>query len=182
MMIEADLIRLRILTVGDVPALHAMSREDCARQWLPSQVYRDEVHAAKAVEGLIQQFDLQSTPGTNVYVLGVEEKETGRLIGHVGLSPLCDSVEVGFGIATAFQRRGYATQAVATACDWAFRQFALPAILGVTDEENVASQRVLLRCGFRRKEARWMRFQGVDRAVVIFELEAVSARAGAHGS
>ena len=51
-----------------------------------------------------------------------------------------------------------------------WKRFSLPAIVGVTDEANVASQRVLIRCGFSRKEEKLMRFQGVDRPVVVFEL------------
>lgn len=172
MFIETDLLRLRTFTQDDVPAVLAMSQEDCARRWLPSQVYRDEAHAAKTVNWLIQQFDVRTTPMNNVFVFGIEEKASGRLIGHVGLSPLFDSVEVGFGIATAVQGRGYATQAVTAACDWAFSQFALSAILGVTDEENVTSQRVLRRCGFHSKEKRSMCLQGTDRPVEIFELQA----------
>ena len=122
-----------------------MSQEDCARKWLPGQVYRDEAHAASAVDWLIRQFDLQMTPKTNAFVFGVEDKATARLIGHVGLSPLFDGVEVGFGIATSEQGKGYAAEAVSRACAWGFERFSLLVILGVTDAENVASQRVLRR-------------------------------------
>src|SRR4029077_16009427 len=95
-------------------------------------------------------------------------------IGHVGLSPFFDTVgvgvEVGFGIATSEQSKGYVTEGVARVCAWGLERFSLPAIVGVTDEANVASQRVLIRCGFSRKEEKVMRFQGVDRPVVVFEL------------
>ena len=127
----------------------------------------DERHAGSAIEYLIGQFNLDASPTTIVF--GVEEKVTSRLIGHVGLSPLFDTVEVGFGIATSEQRKGYATEGVAKVCAWGLERFSLPAILGVTDEENVASQRVLIRCGFSRKEEKMMRLQGVDRPAIIFE-------------
>ena len=155
---------------GDTQRMLEMSREDCARQWLPSQIYRDERHAATAVAYLIGQFNLDASTTTNAFVFGVEEKVTGRLIGHVGLSPLFDTVEVGFGIATSEQRKGYATEGVARVCAWGLERFSIPAIVGVTDKQNVASQRVLIRCGFIRKEEKMMRFQGVDRPVVVFEL------------
>jgi RimJ/RimL family protein N-acetyltransferase len=167
---------LRPFLSDDARSVLAMSQEDCARKWLPSQVCRDEAHAAATIDWLIQQFDLQATPLANAFVFGVQEKATGRLIGHVGLSPLGDGVEVGFGIATSDQRKGYATEAVGTACAWALEQFSLPAILGVTADENIASQKVLLRCGFRRKENRMMRFQGVERPVVILELSRSNAQ------
>ena len=86
------------------------------------------------------------------------------------MSPLFDDVEIGFGIAMSEQRKGYAAEAVSRVCAWGFERFSLSAILGVTDEENVASQRVLRRCGFGKKEEKVMRFQGVERSVIIFEL------------
>jgi ribosomal-protein-alanine N-acetyltransferase len=168
--IETPSLVLRPLVHGDTQRMLEMSREDCARQWLPSQIYRDEQHAATAVAYLIGQFNLDASPTTNAFVFGVEEKVTGRLIGHVGLSPLFDTVEVGFGIATSEQRKGYATEGVAKVCAWGLERFSIPAIVGVTDKENVSSQRVLIRCGFSRKEEKMMRLQGVDRPAVVFEL------------
>jgi len=174
--LETRSLLLRPFAPSDVEPMLAMSQEDCARKWLPSQVYRDEAHAASAIDWLIRQFDLQMTPKTNAFVFGVEDKATARLIGHVGLSPLFDGVEVGFGIATSEQGKGYAAEAVSRACAWGFERFSLSAILGVTDEENVASQRVLRRYGFRRKEEKMMRLQGVERSAIIFELTEKNAQ------
>ena len=88
--IETPSLVLRPLVPGDTQRMLEMSQEDCARQWLPSQVYRDERHAGTAIEYLIGQFNLDASPTTNAFVFGVEEKVTGRLIGHVGLSPFVD--------------------------------------------------------------------------------------------
>jgi len=175
--IETPSLVLRPLTLGDTRRMLEMSQEDCARAWLPSQVYRDEQHATTGIEYLIDQFDLDATPRSNAFVFGIEEMVTGELIGHVGLSPLYDSVEVGFGIATSKQRKGCATEAVSRACAWGLERFSLPVILGVTDEENVASQGVLIRCGFHLKEQKRMCLQGVDRPVIIFEIRNNEPRA-----
>src|SRR4030095_5544516 len=94
--LETRSLLLRPFAPSDVEPRVAMSQEHCARKWLPSQVYRDEAHAASAVDWLIRQFDLQMTPKTNAFVFGVEDKATARLIGHVGFSPVVDSVGGGF--------------------------------------------------------------------------------------
>ncbi|HZD40974.1 MAG TPA: GNAT family N-acetyltransferase [Terriglobales bacterium] len=169
-LLETRSLLLRPFAPSEIQSMLAMSQEDCARKWLPSQVYQDKAHAASAVDWLIRQFDLQMSPRTNAFVFGVADKATGLLIGHVGLSPFSDGVEVGFGIATSEQGKGYATEAVSRACAWGFERFSLRAILGITDAENVASQRVLQRCGFRRKEEKMMPLQGVERRAIIFEL------------
>ena len=124
--IETPSLVLRSLVLGDTQRMLEMSQGDCARQWLPSQIYRDERHAGKAIEYLIGQFTLDASPPTNAFVIGIEEKVTGRLIGHVGLSPLFDTVEVGFGIATSEQRKGYATEAVARVCAWGMETILTP--------------------------------------------------------
>jgi hypothetical protein len=83
--LETPSLVLRPLVLGDSQRMFEMSQEDCARQWLPSQIYRDERHAATAIQYLMGQFSLDASPATNAFVFGVEEKVTGRLIGHVGL-------------------------------------------------------------------------------------------------
>jgi RimJ/RimL family protein N-acetyltransferase len=157
-----------------------MSQEETMRAWLPSQVYRDESHAASVLGHLISQYELDASPRSGPLVFGVEHKATGRLVGHAGLSPVLDTVEVGFGIEVSEQRRGYGTEAVSALCTWGLKAFTLEEIIGLTAAKNVASQRVLLRSGFRAKERRLMRFQGVEQTVQIFEfnLDSTGAFAG----
>jgi RimJ/RimL family protein N-acetyltransferase len=69
------------------------------------------------------------------------------------------SVEIGYGIATEWQGRGVATSAVGTLIDMAASLGARGIVAG-TDEDNVASQRVLEKCGFTQTapvdgELRW---------------------------
>jgi len=159
------------------------------RTWLPSQVYRDEAEAASVLAFLVCRYDTPADPRKAPYVLGVQLRSSGELIGHVGFSPLDDAVEIGFAIAAGQQRKGFATDAVRAACEWAARAFALPRLLGVTAAGNAASQRVLLRAGFARVHARTMRFQGMDQPVVLFGFaaegrgpRAVSSSPGVRGA
>jgi hypothetical protein len=50
--LETRSLLLRPFAPSDVEPMLAMSQEDCARKWLPSQA-----HAASAVDWLIRQFD-----------------------------------------------------------------------------------------------------------------------------
>ena len=56
-------------------------------------------------------------------------------------------VEIGYGISESFQGRGVATEAVLALCELARR--GARAVIAETDIENVASQRVLEKSGFR---------------------------------
>ena len=145
-----------------------MSHEEGIRAWLPSQVYRDEAHAASVLAFLISQYSVPADPAVGPYVLGVQLRSTGELVGHVGLSPLGKAVEVGFAIENSRQRKGIATEAVRAVCHWASDVFLLETILGITAAQNVASQGVLLRAGFTWRKDEVMRFQGLERPVMFF--------------
>ncbi len=140
------------------------------RNWLPSQVYRDEAHAASVLASLISQYSVPADPTVGSYVLGVQVRSAGELVGHVGFGPLDEAVEVGFAIESVHQRKGIATEAVRAACEWAADAFSIATILGVTAAQNSASQGVLLRAGFARQKEEVMRFQGREQPVVFFAL------------
>jgi ribosomal-protein-alanine N-acetyltransferase len=166
--IATPFLSLRPLAADDPAKIFQMSQEEGMRAWLPSQVYRDEADAASVIAFLASQHENPADPKAGPYVLGVQLRSTGELVGHVGLSPLGEAVEVGFAIKSSCQRKGIATEAVREMCRWASDVFSLEAILGVTAAQNVASQRVLLRAGFARQKEETMRFQGVEQSVIFF--------------
>lgn len=85
------------------------------------------------------------------YAMWMIEKKDGTRIGDLcfkGLEP-GRNPEIGYGILEAFQGRGYATEAVRLALQWAFRHPEVQAVEAETEPGNAASQRVLEKCGFR---------------------------------
>jgi len=166
--IETASFTLRAFVPEDAPKVFRMSQEDGMRTWLPSQVYRDQAHAASVLASLISKYRDPGDPRLGPYVLGVQGGSTGELAGHVGFGPLGDAVEVGFAIESVHQRKGIATSAVRAACEWAAEVFSIGAILGVTATGNSASQGVLLRAGFVRQKEQVMRFQGLEQPVIFF--------------
>src|SRR3972149_5117125 len=158
--IETASLTLRAFVPEDAPKVFQMSQEGGMRTWLPSQAYRDEAHAASVLASLISQYSVPGDPRIGPYVLGVQVRSAGELVGHVGFGPRGDAVEVGFATESAHQGKGIATEAVRAACEWAAEAFSLATILGVTAARNTAAQSVLLRAGFLRQREEVMRFQG----------------------
>lgn len=58
------------------------------------------------------------------------------------------TVEIGYGISPEHWGKGYATEAVAAAVQWAAKQPGVKRIEAETAPENLASQRVLEKAGF----------------------------------
>lgn len=142
-----------------------LNAEPSTRAWLPSHVYSDLSHAEAAVAYLIGCYSSPGDARRGPYVLGVELRRTGALIGHVGFSPLDDDVEVSYAIAEGLRGHGYGVEALAAACGWAAKAFMLSGLMAVTASANVASRRLLDRAGFSHREDAWIRFQGTEQEV-----------------
>ena len=74
-------------------------------------------------------------------------------IGYCGLSCFPDRVapsetEIGFRLARPFWGRGFATEAVVAARDYAFATLKIPKLVALIDPANVASIRVVEKAGF----------------------------------
>jgi len=149
-MITSARLLLRPFSLADVPTVFALSLEDGIRRWMPDQVYRDVSDADRVIRALMAHTANPPQPHVHPYVLGVEHRETGNLIGHVGLSPARGSVEIGYAIADRLQGQGLATEAVAAAAGWALDELALAEVLGVVAVDNLPSRRVLEKAGFVR--------------------------------
>lgn len=91
----------------------------------------------------------------------VEEREGGRLVGDVGLSPADGEpgvVKVGYTIDPAFQGKGYATEAVRALVGYAFETLGADVVRAYASADNAASIRVAEHVGMRLIE----RFEGQD--------------------
>ena len=168
--IETASLVLRHFDLKDAPAALHLSNEETSRAGLPSQTYRDLDHAVSALAFLMKHYSTPGNPRHGPYVLAVEHRASGELIGHVGFSPLDDEVEIGFSIAQNYQRQGLATEAIVAASRWAFQAFALDRIVGVTSAANGASQRTLARAGFVHERDQSMDFQGTVQDVSVYTL------------
>ncbi len=84
------------------------------------------------------------------YAMWIIELHNGTRIGDLCFKGLDENgvTEIGYGILEEYRGCGYATEAVAAACAWAFQNPGVRAIEAETDPDNKASQRVLQKCGF----------------------------------
>ena len=167
-MISTSRLLMRRFSLADVPKLFAMSREAALGRWIPDQVYRDLDHAEQVARALIAHSEGPPDPRTRPYVLGVEDRTTGALIGHVGLSAARDSVEIGYAIEEQLQGKGLATEAVRAVADWALASLSLPEVLGVVAAENAASCRVLAKAGFVLATEEIKHVEGRPRTIRIY--------------
>jgi RimJ/RimL family protein N-acetyltransferase len=142
-----------------------LNGEPSTRRWLPSHVYADMSEATSRMRYLISCYSSPGDPRLRPYVLAVEHLASGALLGHVGFSPLDNEVEISYAIAEGSRGRGYGSEAVLYACQWAAEKFNLSSILAVTESGNTPSRSTLERAAFVHAEDTVMRFQGSHETV-----------------
>ena len=82
------------------------------------------------------------------WVMAVPDSLYGAgMAGFKGIPNEKGEVEIGYGIAPEFRRRGYTTEAVQALIQWAFQHPQCTAVLADTDPANIPSQRVLAKVG-----------------------------------
>jgi RimJ/RimL family protein N-acetyltransferase len=82
-------------------------------------------------------------------MFSVIEKATGRWVGRLGpwVPEGWPGTEVGWGIVSGAQGKGYAVEGATAAIDWAFDHLGWTDVIHCIDPENVASQGVARRLG-----------------------------------
>jgi RimJ/RimL family protein N-acetyltransferase len=117
---------------------------------------------AEGIRADIEQMAYRSPGEPGGWVqLSVEERDTGRLVGDVGLSPADAEpgvIKVGYTMAPAFQGRGYATEAVGALVDYAVDKLGADIVRAYASAENTPSIRVAEKVGMKLME----RFEGHD--------------------
>jgi RimJ/RimL family protein N-acetyltransferase len=147
--IVTDRLTLTPLSAADAEALFGYrSLPEVSRYqgWTPSRLE----DAVSFIEGFRSvAFD---SPGT-WFQLGIRTRETGALVGDLGVQFLEDGrqAEIGFTLAPAFQGRGLATEAVVGLLNHLFGSLGKHRVIASVDPRNEPSLRLLRRIGMRQE-------------------------------
>ena len=84
------------------------------------------------------------------YTIWMIELKGGTHIGECCFKGISsnDSTEIGYGLSEEHQGYGYASEAIVAVVEWALRQPKVNCVEAETKVENLASIRVLQKCGF----------------------------------
>lgn len=85
------------------------------------------------------------------------------MLGFKGPPDNDGAVEIGYGIAPAYEGKGYTTEVVCALVGWAFSQPGCLAVTANTQQDNPASQRVLEKNGFH--------LSGLDNEMLYWRLD-----------
>ena len=157
--------RLTITTFSTVMAqsVYENSQDDDTRRFVPDEVYNSVEEAHEAIEFLMSRYE--STDGPFVYP--VITNNEGKNIGYVQLCKLDEGTwEIGYHIAKNFTGKGYATEAVKAFLLAIAKKLNIKEVYGICLAENLASVRVLEKCGFTQIYQGPGNYQGKDAQII----------------
>jgi RimJ/RimL family protein N-acetyltransferase len=169
-MIDTARLRLRRPRPADEADMIALDRDPDVMRWVGSPPGVKTL--VETTERARQRIAAEHGP-MGFWVL--ETRADGRVCGLGALIPMPDGddVELAYRLARNAWGHGYATEAGAALVRYAFATLALPRVVAVMYPDNVGSQRVLEKLGFRRDGM--IDYRGAH--VVHFVLQAPDAAA-----
>ena len=145
--IETERLLLRRFTYEDT--------ESMMRNWVSDDEVQDmygepSYKTPEAVKGLLDKY-IGGYKSDNYYRWAVIEKESGECIGQIAYF-LVDTDnhfgEIEYCIGTAFQKKGYATEATKAVIAYGFEKINFHKVQICVRPSNLPSKRVIEKCGF----------------------------------
>jgi len=158
-----------------LPFMEALSVHDLDRAMheigamLPADMPDDLVHFLE-----YRTAQLRDDPSIQPWlgrVIVIDGDGGRRVIGSIGFHGPPDKngrVEVGYRVEPEHRRQGVATEVVRALLDWANREHGVTRFRAATAPDNLASQAVLARFGFRQTGTQMDDLDGFE---IVFELD-----------
>ncbi len=143
--VETQRLILRPLEMADAEAVFAYAKDPEVARYLSWQPHRSIDDARQFISRTLSRY-AQGQPAS----WGLEHKADGRLIGTAGFVnflPRVSSAEIGYVLSPAYWGQGFASEAVREIIRFGLAELGLERIEARCRVENLASQRLLDRCG-----------------------------------
>ena len=164
MHIETERLLITRLTEEMAQSVHENSLDADNRRFVPDEVFETVEIARETIEFLISCYE--SGDGPLVYAILLKDQTN---IGYVQAVPMENGVwEIGYHIGEKYTRHGYATEAVQAFLPAIMKNLQLTEMLGVCLKDNLASVKVMERCGFEKTFEGAGDYQGAKREICKF--------------
>ncbi len=143
---ETERLLLRELVDDDLPGLCRVL-QDTEVIYAYERVFSDK----EISSWLKRQFQCYAVDGFGMWAVVL--KETGKMIGHAGISMQVygdeELPEIGYMFEKAFWHQGFATEAVIACRDYAFAALGIDTVYSVVRADNMPSRAVARRNGMK---------------------------------
>lgn len=151
--LESERLVFRRLKDSDAPEVFKLRSNPERMKYIPRPLLQNEGEAL----AMIQMMNSKIDENTDIN-WGVCLKNSDTIIGFMGFYRVqLDSyrTEIGYMILPEYDGKGYVSEAITTMLDFAFNTVGFHSVDAVIDPDNLGSEKVLLKNGFR-KEAHFL--------------------------
>ncbi len=146
--LKGERIELRKLTLSDASDIHRNLQDKAIIKWTMHIPWPYKMQDAVK---FIRKTHYGIRKKTN-FTFGIVYKETSRVIGVIRIGDIDwknKNAEIGYWLGKKYWGRGLASEAVRLILKFAFEKLKLHKVYAGLFEENIASRKVLEKCGFR---------------------------------
>ncbi len=147
--LETPRLILRRLEMRDAPDLFDYSRDPQVAKHVLWDAQTSVSEARAYVRYMLRRYRAGEPASW-----GIEEKETGRVVGTIGYMWYQrdnNACEVGYSLARRRWNRGYMTEALAEVLRFSFEELGVHRVEAQHEVENAASGAVMRKCGMRKE-------------------------------
>ena len=145
-------LRVRHFTSMDADNYFALQGNADVMQYIRPPKTREES------DTFLQEKILTASPRDFKGYWAVEEKDSRVFVGCFVIIPIPDDIEMtqlGYSFLPEHWGKGYASEVTKEGVNYFYNRTPLTEIYGVTEIPNIASQKVLLKAGFKQVESKW---------------------------
>jgi len=147
--LESERLRFRKLTNDDAPSILQLRSNPKVMEFIPRPLVSTTEEALAHIKVLNDAIDANRDINW-----AVTEKGKNICIGIMGFhrsQPENFRTELGYMILPEYHNKGYVSEAVKTLLNYAFNTLHFHSIEAIIDPQNIASERVLQKNGFRKE-------------------------------
>ena len=163
MRIETERLIITEFDLSMAESVHKNSLDEDNRRFVPDEVFETVEDAKETIEFLMSVYE--TGDGPLVYPVLLKD---GTNVGYVQLVPIEEGYEVGYHIGGEYTKRGYATESLKAFLSEVMPKMEIEKVCGICLSENVASKRVMEKCGFRKEYEGMGKYQGDDREIAHY--------------
>ena len=164
MKIKTPRLTITNFSLDMAQAVYENSQDTDTSCFVPDEVYNSVEEACEAIEFLTSRYE--SADGPFVYPVLTN---CGKNIGYVQLCKLEleeETWEIGYHIAKQFTGQGYASEAVKAFLPAISKKLNIKEVYGICLTANLASVRVLEKCGFTQIYQGLGNYQGKENKII----------------
>lgn len=166
MKIETERLLITEFDLSMAESVHKNSLDEDNRRFVPDEVFETIEDAKETIEFLMSVYE--TGDGPLVYPILLKD---GTNVGYVQLVPLEEGHEVGYHIGKEYTCNGYAAEALKAFLEDIMPKKNLDTVYGICLAENIASTKVLEKCGFQKEYEGMGEYQGEERQIVKYVLK-----------